>query len=37
MNSLAIKIYHFHTELFKSGQQKNDFEISILTLTFKFY
>ena len=27
MNTLTVKIYQFYTELFKSGQQKNNFDI----------
>ena len=34
MNSLAVTIFQFYTELFESA--KNEFKISILTLTFKF-
>ena len=37
MNSLAVKVYQFYTELFKSGQQKFFKKLIFITLAFMFY
>ena len=36
MSSLAVKIYQFYIELFKSGQLEMNLKCQLSTLTFKF-